>query len=172
LTEDRLGWTPDQTNSLFFLIGIIQVITQGFLIQRLVGRFGELRIAVTGLVMIAIGFVIIGITSITLFAPLVFFASLFNAGGNGLMIPTSAALLSKAVTVREQGRIQGGSQSVQALGRVIGPLYGGWAYTTFSAAAAYFSLTGVLLLAAAIAYVSGRALIAEKSNIATTKTEA
>lgn len=171
LTEDRLGWTPDQTNALFFLIGIIQVITQGFLIQRVVARFGELRVAITGLIMIAIGFVIIGITSITLFAPLVFVASLFNAGGNGLMIPTSAALLSKAVTPREQGRIQGGNQSVQALGRVIGPLYGGWVYTTFSAAATYFSLTGLLLAAAGIAYISGRALVAEKAKLPTTKTE-
>ncbi len=172
LTEDRLGWTPDQTNALFFLIGIIQVITQGFLIRRVVARFGELRVAIVGLIMIAIGFVIIGITSITLFAPLVFVASLFNAGGNGLVIPTSAALLSKAVTVREQGRIQGGNQSVQALGRVIGPLYGGWAYTTFSAAAAYFSLSGLLLAAAGIAYVSGRVLVAEKAKLPTTKTEA
>lgn len=38
-------------------------------------------------------------------------------------------MLSKAVASNEQGRIQGGSQSIQALARIIGPIIGGEIYT-------------------------------------------
>jgi len=68
--------------------------------------------------------------------------------------------------MREQGRIQGGNQSVQALGRVLGPLYGGFAYTTLGATAAYWSLSLVLVLAAAIAYFSVRVIIGQPQKSA------
>ncbi|MDX2163712.1 MAG: MFS transporter [bacterium] len=158
LTEDQLGWTPNQTNLLFFGIGLLQVFTQGFLIPRLVPRFGEGRLAVGGMLSMVIGLCIIGVGALTGSAALVFAAILFNSTGNGLTIPTTTALMSGSVSLREQGSIQGGNQSIQALGRVLGPLYAGFVYTTFSAAATYFSAAGLLVVAALFAAYSVRVI--------------
>jgi DHA1 family tetracycline resistance protein-like MFS transporter len=63
----------------------------------------------------------------------------FTALGNGLITPSITGLLSQAVTMREQGRVQGGNQSVQALGRVLGPLWGGTVYGKLGPSAPYLS---------------------------------
>ncbi|MCS7070562.1 MAG: hypothetical protein NZM00_03595, partial [Anaerolinea sp.] len=89
---------------------------------------------------------------------IIFSAVLFTSFGNGLIIPTSGALLSKAVGVREQGLIQGGNQSVQALGRVLGPVYAGYTYTGFGAVATYAGAAGMMLVALAAAGAGLRAL--------------
>ena len=48
----------------------------------------------------------------------------------------------------EQGRIQGGSQSIQALARIIGPIIGGQIYIILGHSAPAFM--GMILIAAAI----------------------
>ena len=147
LTEDRLHWTPDGTSAIFFTVGSITILVQGLLIRRLLPRFGEARLAIAGLLAIGIGFIIIAVVTATSYAPLLFVAVIFTATGNGLITPSLAGLLSQAVTMREQGRVQGGNQSVQALGRVIGPLWGGWTYGSIGPAAPY--ITGAVILGVA-----------------------
>lgn len=162
LTEDQLGWTPNETTILFFVIGSIQVLTQGVLIRRLLDRFGEGRLAVAGLLCFTVGLVLVGTTALTGFAPLLFVAVLFNSFGNGLMIPTSSALLSQSVSAREQGVIQGGNQSVQALGRVLGPLYAGAVYTNVGAPATYYGAAVMIAVAAALTTAGVNSLAAHK----------
>ncbi|MDZ4767853.1 MAG: MFS transporter [Chloroflexota bacterium] len=166
LTEDQLGWTPNETNLLFLLIGLIQVVTQGMLIRPLVDRYGEGRLALTGALVFMGGLILIGLTTLTGFAPLLFVAVLFTSFGNGLIIPTSSALLSQAVGMREQGQIQGGNQSIQALGRVLGPLYGGAAYTLLSPASTYFGAALIMLISAGLMLNALRALAAHKLRLA------
>jgi DHA1 family tetracycline resistance protein-like MFS transporter len=158
LAETRLGWTPRDTNALFFVIGLIQIITQGGLLRRLVNRFGEGRLLLGGMLSLLIGLLLVAFTALTASAAVIFIAVLFTSLGNGLIIPTSGALLSKAVSVREQGLIQGGNQSVQALGRVLGPVYAGSTYTALGAAATYSGAAGMMLLAMAAAGIGLRTL--------------
>ncbi len=140
LTEDRLGWTPDATSALFFVVGLVGIVTQGFLIRKLLPRFGEARLAIGGMISMAIGFLLIVVVGETLIAPLIFLAVFFVAFGNGLITPSLTGLFSQAVSPREQGRVQGGNQSIQALGRVVGPLWGGWSYGSMGQSVPY--LTG------------------------------
>ncbi|MFN8531287.1 MAG: MFS transporter, partial [Anaerolineae bacterium] len=79
LTEDQLGWLPAQTNLLFVLIGIMQIVSQLYLIRILVPRFGEGRVALMGMVGLITGLACIGTAALTGFAPLVFGAPSFNA---------------------------------------------------------------------------------------------
>ncbi len=58
-------------------------------------------------------------------------------------------MLSKSGGSSEQGRIQGGSQSIQALARMIGPIIGGQIYVSLGHAAPAFM--GMILIVAAIA---------------------
>jgi len=164
LTEDRLGWTPDGTSAIFFVVGLVGIVTQGLLIRRLLPILGETRMALFGFGSQATGFIIIAIVTATGIAPLVFVAVAFVAFGNGLITPSVNALASQAVGIKEQGRVQGGNQAVQALGRVIGPLWGGWTYGSIGHAAPYLSGAVGLAFGALTVYRAGRVLASHRAT--------
>jgi DHA1 family tetracycline resistance protein-like MFS transporter len=164
LTEDRLGWTPDGTSAIFFVVGLVGIITQGLLVRRLLPILGETRMALAGFGSQAAGFVLIAIVTATGFAPLVFASVAFVALGNGLIVPSVTGLASQAVSTKEQGRVQGGNQSVQALGRVLGPLWGGWTYAHIGAAVPYVTGAIGLVLGALAVFGAGRALARHKTT--------
>ena len=62
--------------------------------------------------------------------------------------PSFNGMISKSVDSSEQGRIQGGSQSIQSLARMIGPIIGGQIYVSLGHAAP--ALMGMILIAVAI----------------------
>jgi len=125
LTETHLGWRPDATSVIFFVVGVIGIIVQGWIIPRTLPRYGELKLTIIGLVSLAIGFSLLALLAATLIPALVFAGIIFTATGNGLVTPTFTGLLSQSVGPRDQGRVQGGSQSIQALARVLAPVWVG-----------------------------------------------
>jgi DHA1 family tetracycline resistance protein-like MFS transporter len=149
LAEDRLQWQPDQTNMVFFIVGLVGIITQGGVVRYLLPILGEARMAMFGLISMLVGFLIISLVDATLYSAFIIIGVIPVAFGNGLIIPSLNGLFSSLVSATEQGRIQGGNQSIQALGRVIGPLWGGWIYTIISPSAPYLS-GAVLLLSGAL----------------------
>ncbi|NWF70473.1 MAG: MFS transporter [Chloroflexi bacterium] len=151
--KDQLGWDASGTSAIFTLVGIVAIITQDRVVPRLLPRLGEGRMAVTGMLSQAAGFILVALIPLTQFPAQVFLAVLFVATGNGLVLPSLTGLLSQAVSRNEQGRIQGGNQSIQALGRVLGPTLGGVAYGTISHSAPYIS--GALGLVLGAITVSG-----------------
>ena len=74
------------------------------------------------------------------------------AVGDGLVGPSISGLLSRAADEKSQGLVQGGSQSVQSLARVIGPLAGGEMYDTLGHASPY--LSGAVIALLTIGFVS------------------
>ncbi|CAM4163433.1 tetracycline resistance MFS efflux pump [Listeria ivanovii] len=68
--------------------------------------------------------------------------------GDSIFGPAFNGMVSKSADASEQGRIQGGSQAIQSLARIIGPLIGGQIYITFGHAAPAFM--GVILITIAI----------------------
>jgi DHA1 family tetracycline resistance protein-like MFS transporter len=163
LTEDRLGWSPDGTNAMFFVVGLVSIITQGLLVRRLLPLLGETRLALFGFGSQVLGFIIVVLVTVTGIAPLVFVAVTFVALGNGLITPSVTGLASQSVSVKEQGRVQGGNQAVQALGRVLGPLWGGWTYGSIGEAAPYVSGAALLGCGALAVLGAGRVLAAHKT---------
>lgn len=162
LAKDQLGWNPDGTGAIFTVVGLVGVITQGYIVGRLLPTFGEARLTIGGLTSMVIGFLLIALLPYTLSPVNIFVGTVFVAFGNALIIPTLTGLLSQGVSMREQGRIQGGNQSIQALGRVLGPLWGGWAYTVISHSAPYVSGALGLALAALTVFTSTRVFIKPK----------
>ena len=69
--------------------------------------------------------------------------------GDSIFDPSFNGMLSKSVDSSEQGRVQGGSQSIQALARMIGPIIGGQIYVSLGHAAPAFM--GIILIVVAIA---------------------
>lgn len=164
LTEDQLGWTPDGTSAIFFVVGTVGIITQGLLVRRLLPLLGETRMALLGFGSQATGFIIIALVTATGIAPLVYLAVAFVALGNGLITPSVTGLASQSVSVKEQGRVQGGNQSVQALGRVLGPLWGGWTYGSIGHAAPYVTGAVGLALGGLTVFGAGRVLTAHRAG--------
>jgi DHA1 family tetracycline resistance protein-like MFS transporter len=123
------------------------------MIPRLLPLFGEARLAIGGLVSLVVGFTILSVLTFTRTPALAFVGIFFSAMGNGLVIPSITGLLSQSAGAREQGRVQGGSQSVQALARVVGPVWVSLIFAVNHALLAAPYISGILALAISIAAV-------------------
>jgi DHA1 family tetracycline resistance protein-like MFS transporter len=125
-TIERFGYTAEQNGYIFAFIGILAVIFQGGLFDKLVGRFGENPLMIVGcLLMTASLFLIpyIGPESGGLAALLVTVTVLTI--GNSMASPAITSLVSKVSDENAQGRALGVMQSGASLARAIGPALGG-----------------------------------------------
>ncbi|MBC7899236.1 MAG: MFS transporter [Saprospiraceae bacterium] len=125
-TAFRFGYDPEHNGYLFAYIGVIAIITQGFLFSRFVKKFGEpLLIAVGCLLMVVSLFAVplVGPQSGGVAALLIGMAVL--SIGNSLASPALTSLASKSADDSDQGRTMGILQSGASLARVVGPLIGG-----------------------------------------------
>ena len=129
LIIDSMGWKADTIGYMFLLVGTLDILMQGVLAGRLLPIFGEIKLTVAGLVCEIIAYLLLGAVALVP-APLFVFAGIIMfAIGTGFLEPASRGLISQAAGPRQQGVVQGGSQSIQSLAMVVGPLIGGVLYT-------------------------------------------
>jgi len=151
-TMDTFHWKPALIGLMFSIMGVQDIISQGFIMPKLLKKLSDKQIAMLGMVSEMIGYSLIAASALFSFYPL-FIAGMFIFGfGDSIFGPSFNGMLSKSVDSSEQGRIQGGSQSIQALARMIGPIIGGQIYVSLGHAAPAFM--GILLMAAAILVLS------------------
>jgi MFS family permease len=150
------GATALQVALVFAWIGFIMVLTQGFLLRRLVAKVGESPLVLVGLAAMGVGLAAVA------FAPsLIWFYPVGGliAFGNGLAFPSFTSLYSKACVAGQAGELLAQSQSMATTGRIVGPVAAGLAMehwslgTPFIAAGAimfgcliFFSITRKTLL--------------------------
>jgi len=106
-------------------VGIVQIITQFWLVGPFARRFGEKKLAVGGNLVRGIAFAAMAIAP-TLAAwfsviPLI-------AIGGGLALPALVALLTYAAPPGGRGQVIGLYQSFSALGSILGPLLAGFLF--------------------------------------------
>ncbi|WP_342438523.1 MFS transporter [Paenibacillus sp. FSL L8-0436] len=147
-TMDTFSWKPALIGLVFSIMGAQDIISQGFIMPKLLTKLSDKQIAVLGMISEIIGYSLIALSALFSLYPL-FIAGMFIFGfGDSIFGPSFNGMLSKSVDSSEQGRIQGGSQSIQALARMIGPVIGGQIYVSLGSAAPAFM--GMILIAAAI----------------------
>lgn len=147
-TIDTFHWQPAIIGLMFSIMGIQDILSQGLIMPRLLTRLSDSRIAILGMVSEMIGYTLIALSAFFSFY-LLFIAGMFIFGfGDSIFGPSFNGLLSKSVHASEQGRIQGGSQSIQSLARMIGPVIGGQLYVSWGHATPAFM--GILLVGMAI----------------------
>jgi DHA1 family tetracycline resistance protein-like MFS transporter len=100
-------------------------VLQGGLIGRLAQRFGEVRLLLCGLVLIAAGLVLLALCR---GIPLLAIAVSALALGMGLTQPSLNSLISRRAGRDEQGGVLGVTQSVGSLARVLGPPVAGYLF--------------------------------------------
>ncbi|WFR57307.1 MFS transporter [Anaerocolumna sp. AGMB13025] len=145
---DTFNWKPALIGLMFSIIGIQDIISQSFIMPKLLQKLNDKQIAMLGMASEIIGYCFIAASALTAFYPL-FIAGMFVFGfGDSIFGPSFNGMVSKSVDSSEQGRIQGGSQSIQSLARIIGPIIGGQIYISLGSAAPAFM--GIILISAAI----------------------
>lgn len=147
-TIDIFNWEPALIGLVFSIIGVQDIISQGFIMPKLLLKLSDAQIAILGMVSEIIGYSLIAASALFSCYPL-FIAGIFMFGfGDSVFGPSFNGMVSKSVGPSEQGRVQGGSQSIQALARIIGPIIGGQIYVSLGSPAP--ALMGIVLIAAAI----------------------
>lgn len=155
--QERFGFGTRETSWLFVFVGVVLVVVQGGLLGRLVKRFGERRLIVAGIVLMTVGLALLPLTPRSI--PLVWthagllLASLFLlAVGQGVHNPSSLGLLSRLTDEGSQGSVIGVSRSFGALARTLGPTAGTWLFGALGAGWPFWTASGLMLVALAVAF--------------------
>ena len=117
--ERRFDYDMVEMGLLFTYIGVLAVFSQGYLVGRVVPRWGEVRVMTAGLVGTAAGLVVVAVAH-DLWLLLVGLALL--AVPSGLVFSTTTALISLAAGDREQGAVLGLTAAIGGAARIAGPI--------------------------------------------------
>lgn len=125
--KEKLDLSPNGVGILYVVMGLVAVFIQGGLIRPLEKRFGEAALFGVGCLLFVAGLATIPFanSSRTLLWPLI----TMSIGGS-LTGPVLTSLISKQSRPDAYGKTMGLSQGLSALGRAIGPAWGGWLFGT------------------------------------------
>ncbi|MBM4378830.1 MAG: MFS transporter [Deltaproteobacteria bacterium] len=127
---------------LFLAVGVVSAVVQGGLIGRLRARWGELRLAGAGLLLVGLG--LAGIPAAPSYGWL-FLPMAVLALGSALTSPSLSAWVSLRAPADRQGEVLGAYQSMGSLGRLLGPASGGALFSGAGAVAPFAVAAGMMV---------------------------
>ena len=148
-TMDVLHFSPAAIGAALGAVGVMDVLTQGVLVGRLLPRLGEERLAQIGLVLNAAGFALFAALGQLPLLTLGLVALVVYNLGDGLFQPSISGIVANAAPPDAQGRVQGANQGQQALARIAGPLLAA-AHCAVSPGAPFAAGAVVVLLGLAV----------------------
>lgn len=121
---DKFAFNSKQVGTLWMAMGGVMVVAQGGLVGPLTKKYGEPALIKSGLLGGATGFILIAlvIDYITTLLALGFFILMLTIIG-----PATNSYISKYAG-EHQGTVMGLTSAMNSLGRVLGPLWGGYIY--------------------------------------------
>jgi MFS family permease len=128
LAVERFGYTAVQNGWMLTFLGVVSVLTQGYIVRKLLTKMEEIPVLSWGLVLSAAGLLLIAVAwrSWVLYAGLAVLAT-----GSGLVNPSTTGLISLYSEPSEQGRVLGIYRSLGSLSRAITPLLAGVVFWAF-----------------------------------------
>ncbi len=146
--NDKFSYGPQHIGFILAFIGVLAVIVQGGAIGKLTKKYGERKLLVVSLILLAAGYLVLSqagdLTQILL-------ACAVLSVGSGLFNPSISSLVSKEALPHERGAVLGTYQGATALSRVIGPVFSGLVYARLGTSAPF--LVGVALVIPALAFM-------------------
>lgn len=124
-SQEHLGFGESQMGLLFGIMGIVMALTQAFLVGRFINTWGEQRMIQVGLVSSAIGYFCLLFTYDMLSVAVVMAVM---GVGNAALRPAVNSLASKRSSADQQGAVMGVVNSYNSLGRIFGPILGGFIF--------------------------------------------
>jgi multidrug resistance protein len=125
---DVYGFSDLQNGYMYGIVGLTSAVVQGGLIGVLTKLLGKSRIMIIGSFLITVTLALIPYAGSFLGLAIVV---IFLAMGTGILNPTLISLISENTAENVQGITLGINQSFSAFARVLGPLWGGFAYEYF-----------------------------------------
>lgn len=119
------GFTDMQNGYMFGIVGLTSAIVQGGLIGRISKIMSKKMILIIGSLLIMIALALIPYAGTFLGLA---FVSIVLSCGTGTFQPTILSLISEVTSETEQGITLGINQSLSSFARVLGPLWGGFAF--------------------------------------------
>jgi len=144
MTARKFGFDARANGYLFAYIGVLITIVQGGLTGKLAKRFGERRLISVGLFCMIFG---LGLLPYSVGLKSLLLVLVVLVGGHGSTNPSISSLISQSASTEDQGGILGVAQSLASLGRILGPIWGGFTFDAFGFQYPY--LTGSLFMAVA-----------------------
>jgi len=156
----RFGWGSLRNGLALALVGATAAVVQGLLVRRIVGRFGERRTAIAGLLASACAY---GILGLAWQSWMVFVGICIQAFG-GLANPSVRAMVSMRAGPERQGRVMGALSSVEGVTAIISPVVAAVLFRSFAGAQALADLPGMPFLGAALIYLLAAATVRTAEN--------
>ncbi|EMF0090435.1 MFS transporter [Enterococcus hirae] len=128
---DTFHLSPIIIGFTFSLIGIMDIFAQLLIMPILLKFWRENQIITMGITSEMIGYSVIILSAFYGSIPCFIIGMVFFGLGDAIFSPSYNGLISTYASKEDQGKIQGASQSIQALARVIGPMIGGQLYANF-----------------------------------------
>ncbi len=145
--SDRFGYGPIEVGQLFFASGVMSVVAQTVVVNRLSTRYTDVPILLGGVAITAAGYLFTGFNTVGV---LLWAIMPVLSLGSSLWRPALASMVSKLVSSREQGLVNGGSQAMASLAAIVGPIFTGVVYEAVGPSSPYWSAALVLGLVAAV----------------------
>ena len=142
--QDLFDWELRKAGYGFAYVGVIMVITQGYLIRKWMPKFGEKKLLIAGAILLGLG--LMGIALSDTVAILAVAVTSLGVG-TGLLNPSIVGSISLLSDKTEQGMSIGVNQSFSALGRIIGPAVGGWFYQVYGLRSPFWLATATSVIA-------------------------
>ncbi len=156
-SEHRIGMSAFGVGALLAEVGVIAAIVQGGLTGWLTRRFGEVKLTIFGLLIMAVG---LFLTTFVETIPQMIAVVPLYALGSALMNPALSSLISRSAPADKQGSTLGVAQGLGALGRTAGPPCGTWLFQQYSPAIPYHVGAGILGILLAICLIRLPAVMA------------
>ncbi len=149
--RDQFAWTLKQSSWGFAYVGVVIVITQGYILRKVVKSFKEVNLIIVGLIAAALGLGFMGIANSNFG---LWLAVTLIGVGTGIANPSLTGLISILTSEKEQGEVMGTSQSYSSLGRILGPAIGGLCYRDYGRGSPFF--LGAIIMVVGILMVSAK----------------
>jgi MFS transporter, DHA1 family, tetracycline resistance protein len=144
---DKFSADPSQVGTLMMVAGVALAIVQFLLVQPVVRRFGEQRVAFAGLTGQAIGHIAIFLTPVFW---MIFPINMLVSAIGGFIFPTLTTLNTSRVLHREVGLLMGVTTAIGSLTNIAAPLVAGVVYDQVMVGAPYWMGALAMLVAAFI----------------------
>ncbi len=121
-TLDGAPFGPREVGYCYAYAGLLGILLQGGLIRKLVPRYGERVLALSGFLASVAGY---GVLGCVYGIPGLLVATTISTYGTGILRPVLTSLVSQATPRREQGVVLGLTQSLNSVAQIIAPVIAG-----------------------------------------------
>lgn len=144
--KDSLNWEADRVGLVFSVFGLSGILVQGLVLQGLLKWYKAHQVMTAGLGVTMVALLMVALISIRNSSVILYLGIIVFALGEGLTSPTMLELITHNTDEQSHGKVQGGSQSVQLLANVVGPVFAGLLYDHWGHSSPYVFGAGIIVL--------------------------